>query len=109
MAKSIMLYLAAALAISSTASFAADASFDLKYGVLAGLTGDPEIIGAAWDLFAPGLTSDLSIVASGLQQILDEDIRAGLVDNKFTLDRVVNDRILKLAQQELRAEGRLKP
>jgi hypothetical protein len=44
----------------------------------------------------------------GLQQMLDEDIRNGLVDKNFTLDRVVNDRILKIAQQELRAEGRLK-
>ena len=43
----------------------------------------------------------------GLQQMLDEDIRAGLVDKSFTLDRVINDRILKIAQQELRAEGRL--
>jgi len=41
--------------------------------------------------------------------MLDEDIRAGLVDQKFTLDRVINDRILKQAQQELRNEGRLKP
>jgi hypothetical protein len=41
--------------------------------------------------------------------MLDEDIRAGLVDKKFTLDRVINDRILKQAQQELRNEGRLKP
>jgi hypothetical protein len=32
-----------------------------------------------------------------------------LVDGKFTLERVVNDKTLKLAQQELRAEGRLKP
>jgi hypothetical protein len=31
------------------------------------------------------------------------------VDKNFTLDRVVNDRILKLAQQELRAEGKLRP
>ena len=40
--------------------------------------------------------------------MLDEDIRAGLVEKTFTLDRVINDRILKLAQQELRNEGRLK-
>ena len=40
--------------------------------------------------------------------MLDEDIRAGLVDSKFTIDRVINDRILKIAQQELRAEGKLK-
>jgi len=41
--------------------------------------------------------------------MLDEDIKAGVVDKKFTLDRVINDRILKQAQAELRAEGRLKP
>lgn len=59
-------------------------------------------------LRAGGLTSDLSIATAGLQQMLDEDIRTGLVDKNFTLDRVVNDRILKVAQQELRAEGRIK-
>ena len=80
----------------------------LKAGFDSGLTGDPEIISAAWDLFAPGLTSDLSIVTSGLQQMLDEDIRAGLIDAKFTLDRVINDKILKVAQQELRAEGKIR-
>jgi hypothetical protein len=48
------------------------------------------------------------VAVPGLQQMLDEDIRAGLVDKNFTLDRVINDRILKIAQQELRAEGRLK-
>jgi len=41
--------------------------------------------------------------------MLDEDIRSGIVDKNFTLDRVINDRILKVAQQELRAEGKLKP
>jgi hypothetical protein len=40
--------------------------------------------------------------------MLDEDIRAGVVDKNFTLDRVINDRLLKQAQQELRKEGRLK-
>jgi hypothetical protein len=40
--------------------------------------------------------------------MLDEDIRAGIVDKKFTLDRVINDRILKQAQQELKAEGKLR-
>jgi ABC-type nitrate/sulfonate/bicarbonate transport system substrate-binding protein len=80
----------------------------IKAGFDSGLTGDPEIVGAAWDLYAPGLTSDLSIATAGLQQMLDEDIRAGLVDGKFTLDRVVNDKILKVAQQELRAEGKIK-
>ena len=80
----------------------------IKAGYEAGLKGDPEIVNAAWDLYAPGLTADLSIASAGLQQMLDEDIRAGFVEKTFTLDRVVNDRILRLAQQELRAEGRLK-
>jgi hypothetical protein len=31
--------------------------------------------------------------------MLDEDIRSGIVDKKFTLYRVINDRILKQAQQ----------
>lgn len=44
----------------------------------------------------------------GLQQMLDEDIRTGLVDKNFTIDRAINDRILKIAQQELRAEGKLR-
>ncbi|MDP2603147.1 MAG: hypothetical protein Q8S00_11210 [Deltaproteobacteria bacterium] len=43
------------------------------------------------------------------QIILDEDIRAGVVDKRFTLDRVINDRILKQPQQEVRKEGRLRP
>jgi NitT/TauT family transport system substrate-binding protein len=80
----------------------------IKAGFDSGLGGDPDIVSAAWDLYAPGLTSDLSIAVPGIQQMLDEDIRAGLVDSKFTVDRVINDRILKIAQQELRAEGRLK-
>jgi ABC-type nitrate/sulfonate/bicarbonate transport system substrate-binding protein len=80
----------------------------IKAGYDSGLTGDPEIVSAAWDLYSAGLTADLSIVTAGLQQMLDEDIRAGLVEKNFTLDRVINDRILKIAQLELRAEGKLK-
>ena len=80
----------------------------IKAGYDSGLAGEPEVVSASWDLYSPGLTGDLSIATSGLQQMLDEDIRTGLVDKNFTLDRVVNDRILKLAQQELRAEGKLK-
>ncbi|HEY1236166.1 MAG TPA: hypothetical protein VGH22_22500 [Candidatus Binatia bacterium] len=38
----------------------------------------------------------------------NEDKRNGLVDAKFTLEQVVNEKVLKVAQQELRAEGRLK-
>jgi NitT/TauT family transport system substrate-binding protein len=80
----------------------------LKAGFDAGLKGDPDIVSTAWDLYSGGLQGDLSVAVPGLQQMLDEDIRAGLVDKNFTLDRVINDRILKIAQQELRAEGRLK-
>lgn len=80
----------------------------IKAGYDAGLQGDADIVGAAWDLYAPGLTADLSIAVPGIQQMLDEDIRSGVIDSKFTIDRVINDRILKVAQQELRAEGRLK-
>lgn len=80
----------------------------IKAGYEAGLQGDPEIVSAAWDLYSPGLTTDLSLAIPGLQQMLDEDIRNGFVDKNFTLDRVINDRILKIAQQELRAEGKLR-
>ena len=80
----------------------------LKAGYDSGLSGDAEIVSTAWDLYSPGLTADLSIVHAGLQQMLDEDIRNGLVDKNFTLDRVVNERILKTAQQELRSEGKLR-
>ena len=80
----------------------------LKAGYDAGLQGEPDVVGAAWDLYSPGLTSDLSIAVAGIQQMLDEDIRSGVVDRNFTVDRVINDRILKIAQQELRAEGKLR-
>jgi NitT/TauT family transport system substrate-binding protein len=81
----------------------------LQTGFAAGLTGDPDIASRSYDLFSPGYAADLAVAQDGIQIMLDEDIRAGLVDKKFTLDRVINDRILKQAQQELRNEGRLKP
>jgi hypothetical protein len=59
-------------------------------------------------LYAPALTADLSPNISGFQFMLDEDKRNGLVDANLTLDRVINDKPLKSAQQELRAEGRLR-
>jgi NitT/TauT family transport system substrate-binding protein len=80
----------------------------IKAGYDSGLHGDPDIVSSAWDLYAPGLTADLSIAVPGIQQMLDEDIRSGIIDSKFTIDRVVNDRILRIAQQELKAKGRLK-
>ena len=70
--------------------------------------GEPELVTLAYDLYAPALSADLSVNIDGLQFMLDEDKQSGLVDAKFTLDRVVNDRLLKAAQQELRAEARLK-
>ena len=87
------------------------AKFNKKEAIKAGydrLTGDPEIVNASWNLYARGLAADMSIATSGLQQMLDDDIRTGLVGKNFTLDRVVSYRILKIAQQELRAEGKLK-
>jgi len=80
----------------------------IKSGFEAGLKGDPETVSKAYDLYIPSLTPDLSIAVEGVQLMLDEDIRNGLVDKKMTLDKVINDRLLKRAQEELRAEGRLK-
>ncbi len=81
----------------------------IKAGYDAGLKGEADIVDRAYDLYAPGLTADLSIAVDGIQVMLDEDIRNGLADKKMTVERVINDRILKLAQEELRREGRLTP
>ena len=80
----------------------------IRAGFEARLQRDPEIVNQAYELYAPALNSDLSVNLVGLQFMLDEDKRSGLIDSKFTLDRVINDKLLKLAQQELRTEGRLK-
>ena len=80
----------------------------IKAGYEGGLQGEPDIVSQAYDLFAPAFSADLSFNLAGFQFMLDEDKRAGLIDGKFILERVLNDRILKTAQQELRAEGRLK-
>jgi DUF971 family protein len=63
----------------------------------------------SYDLFSPGYAADLSVAWDGIQIMLDDDHRTGIVDKNFTLERVINDRILKQAQQELRNEGKLKP
>ena len=81
----------------------------IKAGYDAGLKGDPETVSAAYDLYASALAQDLNIAVPGIQLMLEEDIRAGLIDSKFTVDKVINDQYLKKAQEELRAEGRLKP
>ncbi len=80
----------------------------IKIGFAAGLQGDPYVVDRSYDLFSPGYAADLSVAWDGIQIMLDDDIRTGLVDKKFTLDRVINDRILKQAQQELKNEGRLR-
>lgn len=80
----------------------------IRAGFEARLQGDPEIVNQAYDLYAKALSSDLSVNLAGLQFMLDEDKSNGLIDGKFSLDRVINDTVLKIAQQELRAEGRLK-
>lgn len=80
----------------------------IKIGFAAGLQGDPYIVNRSYDLFSPGYAADLSVAWDGIQIMLDDDVHSGLVDKKFTLDRVINDRILKQAQQELRNEGRLR-
>jgi NitT/TauT family transport system substrate-binding protein len=79
----------------------------IKTGYATGLRGEPDVVNRSYDLFIPGYTVDLSVAMDGIQIMLDEDIRTGLVDKKFTLDRVIDDRILKQAQQELRKEGKL--
>lgn len=79
----------------------------IQIGLASGLPGEPGLVNRSYDLFSPGYAADLSVAHDGIQVMLDEDIRAGLVDKKFTLDRVINDRILKQAQQELKSEGRL--
>jgi ABC-type nitrate/sulfonate/bicarbonate transport system substrate-binding protein len=80
----------------------------IRAGFEARLQGDPDIVNQAYDLYAPAFSSDLSVNLPGLQFMLDEDKRNGLIDGKFTLDKAINDKLLKIAQQELRAEGRLK-
>jgi ABC-type nitrate/sulfonate/bicarbonate transport system substrate-binding protein len=80
----------------------------IKAGFEAKLQGEAAIVGQAYDLYAPALSADLSVNVAGLQFMLDEDKRNGLIDAKFALDRVINYRALKAAQQELRAERRLK-
>ena len=79
----------------------------IRIGLASGLEGDPAVVNRSYDLFSPGYAANLSVAQDGIQIMLDEDIRSGVVDKKMSLDRVVNDRILKLAQQELRKEGRL--
>ncbi len=81
----------------------------IKAGYDAGLRGDPDIVSRAYDLYSRGFTADLSVAEEGIQIMLEEDIRSGIVDKKMTVNKVVDERILKLAQQELRTVGKLRP
>jgi NitT/TauT family transport system substrate-binding protein len=80
----------------------------IKIGYASGLQGEPDVVSRSYDLFSPGYAADMSVAWDGIQTMLDDDHRTGVVDKKFTLDRVINDKPLKQAQQELRAEGRLR-
>ncbi len=86
----------------------ADKADAIRAGFEAKLQGEPELVSMAYDLYAPALSADLSVNVAGLQFMLDEDKRNGLIDPKFMLDRVINDKPLNMAQQELRAQGRIK-
>jgi ABC-type nitrate/sulfonate/bicarbonate transport system substrate-binding protein len=81
----------------------------IKAGFEAGLKGEPEAVAGAYDLFIPAYSFDLSIPIQGIQEVVNEDVRSGLVDSKFKVESVINDRPLKQAQEELRREGRLRP
>jgi len=79
----------------------------IRAGFEAGLKGDADTVSKAYDLYSRGFTTDLSVAVDGIKVMLDEDVRAGLVDRNLTVDNVIDERILKAAQQELRREGKL--
>ncbi len=73
----------------------------IKTGFSAGLSGDPEMVARAYDLYAPAYTSDLSIPSKGIQIMIEEEIRTGVIDKSMTVEKVVRDEILKKAQREV--------
>lgn len=79
----------------------------IKAGFEAGLKGDMETVSKAYDLYSRGFTTDLSVSSDGIKVMLDEDVWMGLVDRSLTLDKIIDERLLKIAQQELRKEGKL--
>jgi NitT/TauT family transport system substrate-binding protein len=79
----------------------------IRAGFEAGLKGDADTVSKAYDLYSRGFTTDLSVAVDGIKVMIDEDVRAGLVDRNLTVDKVIDERILKVAQQELRKEGKL--
>ncbi|MBI4528639.1 MAG: ABC transporter substrate-binding protein [Deltaproteobacteria bacterium] len=74
----------------------------IKTGFEAGLTGNPDMVSRAYNLYAPAYTSDLSIPRKGIQAMIEEDIRTGVIDGTMTVEKVVQEEILKKAQEELR-------
>jgi ABC-type nitrate/sulfonate/bicarbonate transport system substrate-binding protein len=81
----------------------------IKAGYDAGLKGDPETVSKAYDLYSQGFTADLSVAQDGIQIMLDDDIRNGIVDRKLSLDKIIDERILKIAQKELQSELKTNP
>ena len=81
----------------------------IKAGYASGLKGEPEIVSKAYDLYSRGFTSDLSVAKDGIQIMLEDDIRNGIVDREMTIDKVIDERILKIAQKELQDELKIKP
>ncbi len=81
----------------------------IKAGYDAGLKGDPETVSKAYDLYSRGFTADLTVAQDGIQIMLDEDIRNGIVDRKLSLDKVIDERILKIAQKELQKDLKTGP
>jgi len=81
MAKSLLFALAASAALIAgpTAGIAADVSLDLKYGVLAGLTGDPAADGQAWNEAA---RLGVAEIAKSLQRLGLSTIKVELADSQ---------------------------
>ena len=52
----------------------------LQTGFAAGFTGDPDVASRSYDLFSSGYAADLAVAQEGIQIMLDEDIRAELVE-----------------------------
>jgi NitT/TauT family transport system substrate-binding protein len=94
------------LALQHTRKNKADA---IKAGFESGLTGEPDVVSKAYDFFIPAYSADLSVPMAGVQAVIAEEIRSGTIDSKFKAESVVDERILKKVQEELRREGRLTP
>src|SRR5690348_2505455 len=79
--KSLLLAVAASAALlaGSSACLAADVSLDLKYGVLAGLTGDPAADGQAWNEAA---RIGIAEIAKSLRRLGLSTIKVELADSQ---------------------------